>query len=154
MDTITCFTGESQKQKERLELKQLLFLRVYLSGKIELEAPYICYSSLGNVFIVEQNILLVLYFLQIYIRSQWGKKYILPNLTNRNRSRSRLKKIPGAGAAKKNTRSWSHLVKKFRAGAGAAWKKIRSRKSKKNYPAPQPWIMKYYLSEVGMVDMC
>ena len=69
---------------------------------------------------VKKNFLLVLYFLQFYLTSLWGKEYF-PKL-----SRSRFFWPLGAGAARKKKYQEPEPLGK-KSGAGAAWKKVRSR---------------------------
>ena len=79
-------------------------------------------------------ILLVFIFFCSFTLLVCGEKNIFPNLTN-----SQEPEPVGAGAAWKKTRSRSRLGKKSRAGAGAAWKKSQEPEPLKNLPAPQPW---------------
>ena len=80
---------------------------------------------------IKKIILLVLYFLEFYIRSLWGKKYLTksqepePHVFGTwSLSRSRLKKDT-------RNRSRSRLGKKLGAGAAAACKKLGAGAAKK-----------------------
>ena len=87
-------------------------------------------------------ILLVFIFFCSFTLLVWGEKNIFPNLTNSQEPEpvgAGCFYLLGAGAAWKKTRSRSRLGKKARAGAGAACKKSQEPEPLKNLPAPQPW---------------